>query len=229
MLLNSRVLLFASYYYSLFLLFCLLISGTGFLQANSGLRSLHFHHNHNYNHVSASSELASLRNTPQSLSQVSTVSGTKLVGRSIRSLLLLGGSIPLSLALSKAKSAVATTSTSNGTKKRLSDKREYKAIELENGLRVLLISDPTASRAAAAVDVHVGSFSDPAEVPGLAHFCEHMSFLGTKKYPNEDEFSTFLSEHGGSSNAYTDSEDTVYVSFRCFLIHTCLIFTFLSP
>lgn len=84
---------------------------------------------------------------------------------------------------------------------------------LGNGLRVLLISDPKAVVAAAALDVHVGSFSDPTELPGLAHFCEHMSFLGTKKYPGEEEFSSFLSAHGGASNAYTDSEDTVYVSY----------------
>jgi insulysin len=41
-----------------------------------------------------------------------------------------------------------------------------------------------------------------------------MSFLGTKKYPGEEEFSSFLSAHGGASNAYTDSEDTVYVSYH---------------
>ena len=90
------------------------------------------------------------------------------------------------------------------------DNREYKAIKLSNGLRVLLIQDPTASVAAAAMDVHVGSTSDPEDIPGLAHFCEHMSFLGTKKYPKEEEFSEFLSSHGGSTNAYTDQEDTVY-------------------
>ena len=96
-------------------------------------------------------------------------------------------------------------------RKNLLDDRIYKAITLNNGLRVLLISDSKAVRSAAALDVHVGSFSDPKELPGLAHFCEHMSFLGTKKYPKEDEFSSFLSTHGGNSNAYTDSEDTVYV------------------
>ena len=31
--------------------------------------------------------------------------------------------------------------------------------------------------------------SDPDELPGLAHFCEHMLFLGTKKYPEENEYS----------------------------------------
>ena len=96
--------------------------------------------------------------------------------------------------------------------KRPLDNREYKALTLDNGLRVLLILDSNSSRSAAALDVHVGSFSDPVDMPGLAHFCEHMTFLGTKKYPEEDEFSNFLATNGGSSNAYTDSEDTVYVS-----------------
>ena len=90
------------------------------------------------------------------------------------------------------------------------DERKYRPLTLPNGLRVLLISDPASSRSAAALDVHVGSFSDPEEVPGLAHFCEHMSFLGTEKYPEEGDFATFLASHGGSSNAYTDNEDTVY-------------------
>ena len=93
---------------------------------------------------------------------------------------------------------------------KIRDDRKFKAITLKNKLRVLLVSDPASSRSAAAMDVHVGSFSDPEDIPGLAHFCEHMSFLGTKSYPNEEDFTAFLSTHGGSSNAYTDSEDTVY-------------------
>jgi len=98
--------------------------------------------------------------------------------------------------------------------KRATDDRLYRAVTLKNGLRVLLISDKGAARGAAALDVHVGSFSDPEDLPGLAHFAEHMCFLGTKRYPEEEEFSKFLGSHGGSSNAYTDSEDTVYY-FDC--------------
>ena len=72
------------------------------------------------------------------------------------------------------------TAVSNEVIKRANDERKYKAYTIpNNGLRVLLVSDPTASRAAAAIDVHVGAFSDPSEVPGIAHFCEHMTFLGT--------------------------------------------------
>ena len=42
----------------------------------------------------------------------------------------------------------------------------------------------------------------------MAHFHEHMLFLGTTKYPGENEFESYLGMCGGSSNAYTDMEDT---------------------
>jgi insulysin len=90
------------------------------------------------------------------------------------------------------------------------DDRDYLAYVLSNGLKVVICSDPTSIEAGAAMDVHVGACSDPVKVPGLAHFNEHMLFLGTKKYPKEDSFEEFLSANGGASNAYTASEDTVY-------------------
>lgn len=90
------------------------------------------------------------------------------------------------------------------------DKREYRGLELANGIKVLLISDPTTDKSSAALDVHIGSLSDPPNIPGLSHFCEHMLFLGTKKYPKENEYSQFLSEHAGSSNAFTSGEHTNY-------------------
>lgn len=55
-----------------------------------------------------------------------------------------------------------------------------------------------------------GYMSDPDNIPGLAHFCEHMLFLGTKKYPDENDYNKFLSEHGGSSNASTTTDHTNY-------------------
>lgn len=75
---------------------------------------------------------------------------------------------------------------------------------------MLLISDPTTDKSAASLDVHVGSMSDPWEVPGVAHFLEHMLFLGTKKYPEENEYTKFLSNHNGQYNAFTASNDTNY-------------------
>jgi len=94
------------------------------------------------------------------------------------------------------------------------DDRDYETYILDNGLRVLLCSDPSSNEAAAAMDVHVGACSDPDDVPGLAHFCEHMLFLGTEKYPIEDSFETFLSSNGGSSNAFTDNENTVRLVYE---------------
>ncbi|KAJ8705714.1 hypothetical protein PYW08_012760 [Mythimna loreyi] len=90
------------------------------------------------------------------------------------------------------------------------DKRSYRGLVLSNRLRVLLVSDMTTDKSAAALDVNVGYLSDPEELPGLAHFCEHMLFLGTEKYPEENEYNKFLSEHGGSSNASTSSDHTTY-------------------
>ncbi|KAL3906949.1 MAG: hypothetical protein SGPRY_010356 [Prymnesium sp.] len=61
--------------------------------------------------------------------------------------------------------------------------------------------------AAAALNVQVGSLSNPQEWPGLAHFVEHMLFLGSASFP-EGEFERLVSANGGSNNAYTASEDT---------------------
>ncbi|KAK9470594.1 Metalloenzyme, LuxS/M16 peptidase-like protein [Dipodascopsis tothii] len=90
------------------------------------------------------------------------------------------------------------------------DDREYRVIELGNKLEALLIHDPTTDKASAALDVNVGSFADPDELAGLAHFCEHLLFMGTRKYPRENEYSVYLAEHSGYSNAYTSGEHTNY-------------------
>ncbi|KAL2602980.1 hypothetical protein R1flu_022425 [Riccia fluitans] len=89
-----------------------------------------------------------------------------------------------------------------------SDKRNYRRIVLPNAMQVLLVSDPETDTAAASMDVHVGCFCDPPELPGLAHFLEHMLFFSNQKYPEEGSFMKFLGSHGGSTNAYTASLST---------------------
>ena len=90
------------------------------------------------------------------------------------------------------------------------DQRSYRRLTLENDLDVLLISDPDADKAAVALDLFMGSYQNPEHTDGLAHFLEHMLFLGTQRYPSAGEYQTFISEHGGSHNASTSLEHTNY-------------------
>lgn len=80
--------------------------------------------------------------------------------------------------------------------------------ELEE--RVEARKKTTEKQSAAALCVGVGSFADPDDLPGLAHFLEHMVFMGSLKYPDENGFDAFLKKHGGSDNASTDCERTVF-------------------
>ena len=91
-----------------------------------------------------------------------------------------------------------------------SDKRIYLYKRLPNLLKCLLVSDVDADKSAAAVNVNIGSLFDPKDFPGLAHFLEHMLFMGTKKYPKENDFSEYLNKNSGYSNAYTDLDCTNY-------------------
>lgn len=90
------------------------------------------------------------------------------------------------------------------------DTREYRGLVLDNGLKCVLISDPDTDKSSAAMSVEVGYLSDPENLPGIAHFCEHMLFLGTKKYPDENEYTSFLAANGGTSNAATYADMTKY-------------------
>lgn len=91
-----------------------------------------------------------------------------------------------------------------------SDKNTYRAFQLDNELTVFLIQNPTAEKAAASLVTHVGSLRDPQDHQGLAHFLEHMLFIGSEKYPGEGEYMTYLGQNGGYSNAYTASNVTNY-------------------
>ncbi|MGL5047387.1 MAG: insulinase family protein [Shewanella sp.] len=88
------------------------------------------------------------------------------------------------------------------------DHRQYRYLVLDNALRVLLVEDQDASQAAASMAVAVGHFDDPIDRPGMAHFLEHMLFLGTEKFPNSGEYHAFINQHGGSNNAWTGTEHT---------------------
>lgn len=93
-----------------------------------------------------------------------------------------------------------------------SDNNNHNSLKicLKNGLEVYLISDPSVAQSAAALSVEVGSWNDPTEAPGMAHFVEHLLFMGTQKYPAEADFSKYIGERGGEYNAFTSHDRTVY-------------------
>lgn len=73
----------------------------------------------------------------------------------------------------------------------------------------MLISDPQAVKSAAAMAVGTGCMED-GKIPGLAHFVEHLLFIGSEKYPEKDYFMGKLMENGGKTNAFTAYEETVF-------------------
>jgi len=90
------------------------------------------------------------------------------------------------------------------------DDRSYRIVTLPNKLEVLLIHEAETDKASAALDVNVGSFSDAPDMPGIAHAVEHLLFMGTEKYPEENAYNQYLTRHGGYSNAFTASTSTNY-------------------
>ncbi|NIF23223.1 pitrilysin [Candidatus Pantoea multigeneris] len=90
------------------------------------------------------------------------------------------------------------------------DPRQYQAITLDNGMTVLLVSDSEAQKALAALTLPIGSLDDPDQQLGLAHYLEHMILMGSKRYPEPENFSEFLKKHGGSHNASTASYRTAF-------------------
>ena len=90
------------------------------------------------------------------------------------------------------------------------DTRQYQAIRLDNDMVVLLVSDPQAVKSLSALVVPVGSLQDPSDHQGLAHFLEHMTLMGSQKYPQPDSLAEFLKLHGGSHNASTAPYRTAF-------------------
>ncbi|XP_060100309.1 nardilysin-like [Heteronotia binoei] len=104
---------------------------------------------------------------------------------------------------------------SDGTGEIDTREREERVMDLEEFEELVKKEDAkkmssTEKQSAAALAICIGSFCDPDDLPGLAHFLEHMVFMGSEKYPDENGFDTFLKKHGGTDNASTDTERTVF-------------------
>ncbi|TKR69938.1 hypothetical protein L596_022023 [Steinernema carpocapsae] len=92
--------------------------------------------------------------------------------------------------------------------KPLTDEAEYRGLELANGMRILLATDPKVTQSEAYMSVNVGDLMDPVELVGLANLCKKMLFLASKKYPEENSFRKFLAEHGGSTRCWSNYDTT---------------------
>ncbi len=90
------------------------------------------------------------------------------------------------------------------------DTAQFRRFVLENGMRVLLVSDGKFNKSSAALVMPIGASDDPVDREGMAHFLEHMLFLGTEKYPDANEYGNFMQTNGGYNNAYTASDHTNY-------------------
>lgn len=88
--------------------------------------------------------------------------------------------------------------------------RSYQILELPNGIRGLIITDPAEDVASCCLSVATGHHSNPDNIPGLAHLCEHMVSLSSKDYPQIDSYRKAIQHAGGSSNALTNNESTSF-------------------
>ena len=70
------------------------------------------------------------------------------------------------------------------------DSRKYYGGQLNNNIKYILVHDKSLTVSYVSVSVNVGNYSDPEQYNGLAHFLEHMLFMGSKKYPDVDYYFT---------------------------------------
>lgn len=90
------------------------------------------------------------------------------------------------------------------------DNNQYKFLTLPNKLDVLLIYDKDTDISASGMTIQAGFYDDPIDTQGLAHFLEHMLFMGTDKHNEENYFHKFINDAGGMANAHTMEESTTF-------------------
>jgi len=81
---------------------------------------------------------------------------------------------------------------------------------LENGLRIVSSTMPHTRSVSVGLYVAAGSRYEDDEIAGVSHFLEHMLFKGTTRRPTAQQISEEIEGVGGTMNAATDKELTVY-------------------
>jgi insulysin len=90
------------------------------------------------------------------------------------------------------------------------DNRNYEYGCLDNNIKYVLINDKFLDKSYVTVSVNTGHCNNPKDFGGLAHFLEHVLFLGSNKYPDVNYFFNKINEYGGYSNAHTELQITNY-------------------
>ena len=89
------------------------------------------------------------------------------------------------------------------------DPSEYRVFQLNNGMKVMIILTDSPINIV-SLDVSVGSFSDPEDLPGAAHLLEHLLCMATEYHPGKNDYQDQVSRHGGDSNDILLSDHTNY-------------------
>lgn len=98
--------------------------------------------------------------------------------------------------------------------KSINDTHKYSMTKTANNLKIFFIDDPKAHVSGAVMYVDVGHIHNPENLDGMAHYLEHMLFMGSKKYPGSNYFQEKVSHTNGYTNAFTTEDCTQYF-FSC--------------
>ncbi len=86
---------------------------------------------------------------------------------------------------------------------------QIKTHTLKNGMKIIVEEDHSIPNVALYIFYRIGSRNERPGTTGLSHFFEHMMFNGAKKY-GPKQFDRVMEAAGGSNNAYTSNDLTVY-------------------
>lgn len=90
----------------------------------------------------------------------------------------------------------------------INDKRIVVGLKLNNGIKIVLISNPKIKISACSIGVGAGYLQDKFE--GTAHFLEHLLFMGSSKFPEQNTYHSYVQTCGGIDNAFTGDDITCY-------------------
>lgn len=90
------------------------------------------------------------------------------------------------------------------------DNKTYHNFTTNNGIKVVLIHSEDVHKSACSLVINTGSFDDPIDRPGFAHFIEHLLFNGNQKHPEPAKLNEFVAKHGGHCNAWTATEHSSF-------------------